>query len=146
MVEVILLQHPEKARPAEEIAELKLLYKPGQTISIYEDYPSEDEDESVDEEEEWTAANNADFVWHPCPACTEGGEFTCLAPITPSIDGHHVFSSWYQGHMKCTFCDRSVPTTWKPYRCDICSDVSCGNMFPCANKPDSEGWIAAVEG
>ncbi|KAA8901867.1 hypothetical protein FN846DRAFT_104393 [Sphaerosporella brunnea] len=145
MSEVLLKKFPEKARPAEELEELKRFYKPGDKITIHvPSYSSEDEEE--DEEDDW-AADNSNFNWLPCPTCPSDNQhgYTCPDPIPPaeSERGHRYYGTSFHDHVKCNWCERPTPTGWKPYKCSLCSETYCGNMFDCtANQ--LENYMAPV--
>ena len=139
LVAMVLHASPDKARPAAELLELQALYQRGQKIIVYEPEPSDDDDEPDD----------PDFEWQPCPCCSSDNTrgFVCPAPIPAG--GAHSAAAAFRGHARCTFCAREVPTGWLPHRCDVCADVSCGNMFPeegCPERVDCVGWIARIQG
>jgi hypothetical protein len=73
------------------------------------------------------------YNWTPCPTCTTPNSYgyVCPDPIPPTDTHHHDYSSTFHSHAKCMFCERSTPTDWKPYRCCVCSEVSCSSMFTC---------------
>ncbi|KAF8247605.1 hypothetical protein K440DRAFT_295769 [Wilcoxina mikolae CBS 423.85] len=141
LVDILLLRFPEKKRPADEMEELKAIYKPGQKITIFQDdeYISEDEDD-----ENWPE----DSRWDPCECCFPDNEHGYICPRP--MDGVYDYvdrSSPFMDHVKCASCNRSIPIGWKPYQCDICTDVCCGSMFGCPEKAPGEtrGYIASVE-
>ncbi|KAF8533920.1 hypothetical protein BDD12DRAFT_462255 [Trichophaea hybrida] len=138
LVDILLLKFPEKKRPADEMEELKAIYKPGQKITIFQDdeYISEDEDD-----ENWP---EDDSRWYPCECCSPDNELGYICPIP--IDRIYDYidrTSTFMDHVKCASCSRPIPIGWKPYQCDICTDVCCGNMFECPEK--APGYIASVE-
>jgi hypothetical protein len=102
------------------------------------EYSSEEEDEEDDEEEEnWIAGehNNAIFAWAPCPTCPADNPhgYHCPDPIPqPASDrlARH-YGTTFRSHVKCSYCENPLPTGWKTYKCDVCNDKHCGNMFEC---------------
>ncbi|KAI5850045.1 hypothetical protein BZA05DRAFT_400727 [Tricharina praecox] len=139
MVGLLLRKFPEKARPQEELDELKAIYKPGDKINICSDSSPSSEDEEELDDEPW----DNHFWWRPCPTCVTPNPYgyVCPDPIPPIDTYHHDYSSIFHAHVKCTFCERATPTDWKPYKCSVCSDISCGAMFTCINETS---YITAV--
>jgi hypothetical protein len=112
------------------------------------EFPSEDEEEDEDEDEhgededaypiipEYSReSGNPAFSWAPCPTCPADNPhgYNCPDPIpSPGSDRRvRYYGPTFRNHVKCTFCENPLPTGWKPYKCDVCSDNHCGSMFEC---------------
>lgn len=119
-----------------------------QQITIFneeEDYGSEEEDD--DGEPDRSGGRRAPLG--PCECCDPNNPhgFVCPTPVpADAAEGGTNNRPPSTGHALCTYCGASVPTLWRPFQCDVCAEVCCGNMFRCPGNGDHEGYIASVQG
>ena len=128
-------------------------YKPGKAIKIPESYDESDEEEPESEDDE-----DADtpYTWEPCPCCPPNNsntEYTCANPIQLSNDGTPVrnFNMIFQGHKRCAWCDKAVPSddnndTLKKTQCVGCQKIFCGNLFGSCPGSPNDNLLVKVEG
>lgn len=109
-----------------------------------EEYGSEEEDD--DGEPDRSGGRRPPLG--PCECCDPNNPhgYICPTPVPADAAEGGANRPPSTGHTQCTFCGASVPTLWRPYQCDVCSEVCCGNMFRCLGRADHEGYVANVQG